>query len=92
MADAALGDHGLDFAVQGVGEHVAELHFEARGVADEGRREEDLVGGAEVEGEGVGVHEFAVLLAAFAAHGGLGYGGCWLGVFLGAFDGWVEGW
>ena len=50
MADAALGYHGLDLAVQGVGEHVAELHFEARGVADDGAGEEDLVGGAEVEG------------------------------------------
>jgi len=50
---------------------VAELHFEARGVADDGRGEQDLVGRAEVEGQGVGVHEFAVLLAAFAAHGGL---------------------
>lgn len=50
VPDAALGDHGFDLAVQGVGEHVAELHFEAGGVADEGGGEEDLVGGTEVEG------------------------------------------
>jgi hypothetical protein len=39
------------------------------------------------------VHEFAVLLAAFAAHGGLGFWGvCWLVVLEGAFDGLREGW
>ena len=56
VADAALGYHGFDFAVQGCGEHVAELHFEACGVLDDGRREENLVGGAEGEGLLVGLH------------------------------------
>lgn len=38
------------------------------------------------------MHEFAVLLAAFAAHRGLETLLVGLRVGLGAFVGWVEGW
>lgn len=70
MSYAALCNHGFDLSVEGGGEHVAERHLKGRAGGDDAGVEEDLVGFAEGEVELVLLHEFAVLLRAFAAHDG----------------------
>ena len=70
VADTTLRDHWFHLPGQRAGEEGAEIHFEARCGADELAVEEDLVGFAEVEGELVCVHEFAVLFCSFEAHFG----------------------
>ncbi len=53
--------------------------MEGMGCFQEGAVKEDLVGGAEGEGEGVGGHDFAVFFTAAGAHFEImrgGFGGC----------------
>lgn len=73
MPDAALGDHWLDLAVESARQQVRQVHLEAGRVLNDFGVEQHLVGFAEIEGERVLVHEFAVLLGAFAAHGDGGW-------------------
>ena len=56
MSNTALSNHRFDLAVQGIGEQDAEAHFELGGILDYLSVDEDLVGFAEVEGEGVLSH------------------------------------
>ena len=57
--------------MQGVGQVPPDIHAESVRRAQERRVEQGLVGRAEVEGRVcVGLHGFAVALAAFGAHGG----------------------
>lgn len=62
MPNTALGDHGLDLTVESARQQVRQIHLEAGRVLDDFGVEQHLVGFAEVEGERVLVHQFAVLL------------------------------
>ena len=49
VAHVALCDHGLDGALENLLQTAWEVDFEARGILDDGRIAEDLVGFAEGE-------------------------------------------
>lgn len=69
VAHGALGDHGLDLALENGLQALDQVDFGAVGIFEDGAVEQDLIGLAEAKLDLILVHQLAVGLCALELHG-----------------------